>query len=341
VIYLSIYLCLLTCGIISKSNRALRAIFYYVSLFGLFFFVGFRYKVGCDWAGYLNIYSISRYFNPSDPEVSFWALNRLLNDYELEYPYINIIASGCFFVGIHVLARRQPDKLAIVILAFPILIINLAMSGIRQAMALGILCFAFNAFNDKSILRYVSTVVVAVTFHTSAAIFLLLSPVVRGNFSPRRIAIGGILALPALYLLVSSSSFGVYSQRYIGSGLDAFGAPFRTGLVALTGGVFLWWLDSRWKKLFPLDYKLIKISSYIMLAVFFLSFLSSVGGDRLGYYMSMIQLVILARLPLLVQGRYRNVFSAIPYAVFGLALSVWVFKSSLFEACYVPYQIWW
>jgi hypothetical protein len=346
VIYFLVYAGLLLCGFVSRQAGVARNTLYYVWLLGLFFFVGFRYKVGCDWGGYLVIFESARYHTIAptalqQSEVAFWAINRLLNDFELEYPYVNVIAAGLFFLGLHAVARRQPDPLAVLILAFPILILNVAMSATRQAMALGCICFAYNAFVDRRLLRYVLFVTIATTFHASAIFFLALVPIVRGEFSRRRIALGGLLALPGAYYLLNGSTMDVYTRRYVGSGAEAAGAPFRAGLVALSGIALLWFLDRKWKAQSIQDYKLVKICSYLMVATFPLSLFSSVIGDRFGYYVNPIQLIILARLPVLVQSPYSTIVAFAPYAAGALVLLTWIELSSLFELCYVPYQLWW
>ncbi len=268
-------------------------------------------------------------------------MNRVLHYFELDYPYINVIAAVAFFVGFHALAKRQPDPLGVLILAFPILILELAMSAIRQAMAVGFLCFAYNAFVDILLPRFVVFVLIATSFHSSAMIFLLLAPFVGGELSARRIALGGLLALPGVYYILTSEAAETYSQRYIGTATDAAGAPFRTGLLALTGIAFLWFLDREWKAQSIRDYKLAKMSSYMMVATFPLALYSSVLGDRIAFYLYPIQLVVLARLSLIVPGPYSTAIAIAPYSVATLFLLVWTQLSSLFERCYVPYQIWW
>ena len=192
------------------------------------------------------------------------------------------------------------------------------------------------------LVRYVLFVTVAYTFHRSAAAFLLLAPFVNGEFSPWRVALGGLLALPGLYYLTSSETFVAYSQAYFGTTTEAFGAPYRTALLALTGIAFLWFLDRKWKALYIRDYKLVKLASYLMVAVFPFTFLSSVGGDRYGYYLALIQLTILARLPFLIkQEEYSTIFAFVPYAVGGVFLLTWISLSSIFAICYIPYQMWW
>lgn len=321
----------------------MRRLLYGVCIIGLYFFVGFRYEVGCDWSGYENIFELQRYESIGDSlgksEPAFWAANALLHYYGLEYPYINVIASGAFFLGFHALARRQPDRLGILILAFPVLIINLAMSGIRQAIALGIMCVAFNAFTDKRLVRYVLWVMVAATFHSSALSFLTFAPFVHGSLSNRSIFLAGILLVPGAYFLLQGDAFQVYSSRYVATGADATGAPFRTGLLALTSLVFLLFLNKKWGVCCFDDQKFITISSWLMIMVFPLAFLSPVIGDRFGYYLNPVQLIVLTRLAVFF--RHRNLIAIAPYVVQGLVLSVWTQYSDLFAICYLPYKFWW
>ena len=54
-----------------------------------------------------------------------------------------MISSFTFFFGAHYMAQRQQNRIAFLILLFPVLIINMPMSGIRQASAIGALCIAF------------------------------------------------------------------------------------------------------------------------------------------------------------------------------------------------------
>lgn len=339
-IYLFVYFLLLLFGSISRRNVSFRRALYYFCLIGLFLFVGFRYKVGCDWSGYLNIFELARH-ETRGSEVAFWYVNKLLHYFELEYPYINIVAAFVFFLGLHALAKRQPDPLSVLILAFPILILELAMSGIRQAIAVGFLCFAYNAFVDSRLLGFILFVMVATSFHSSAMVFLLLAPFMRGELSVRRVALGALLALPGLYFFLTSATFETYSQRYIGTASDAAGAPLRSGLLALTGVAFLWFLNRKWKAQSIRDYKLVKISSYMMTATLPLSLFSSVSGDRIGFYLYPVQLVVLARLPLVVHGQYSTAVAFAPYAAGAFFLIIWTQLSSLFERCYLPYQIWW
>jgi hypothetical protein len=322
------------------------------ALIFLFVFVGFRYEVGCDWRGYALIFDDARYLTIGESlqnsEAAFSIANYLLNYYELDYPYINVISAAFFFIGLCALARRQPDPLGFLILAFPVLIINLSMSAIRQAMALGIICIAYNAFIDRKLIRYVALVMFAVTFHSSAIVFLLFTPFIDGKRSVLlNVAMAAVLAYVGTFLYYGT--FEMYSARYaevesgqyMGAQAQAAGAIYRCGLLALTGAVFILFLNGRWKATSPHDHMLVWVGSYLMLAVLLLSGFSSVMGDRFGYYLNPIQLIILARVPVLFKSRNSIGLAIVPYAVSGIVLCAWAYSSELFQLCYIPYNFWW
>ena len=134
-------------------QRTLRRQIYFIVLAALFVFSAFRFQVGCDWSGYYNQYlqasNIDWTFIANSREPIWWAILGWIRDMGLPYPVANIASSAVFFLGVHVLARRQPDPLGFLVLLFPILIINMPMSGIRQGAAIGLLCIAFVAFIDR------------------------------------------------------------------------------------------------------------------------------------------------------------------------------------------------
>ena len=152
---------------------------YFIVLALLFVFSAFRYQVGCDWSGYYYQYLGAADFDWSSVtkirEPIWWAILGWIQSKGLPYPVANIASSAVFFLGVHVLARRQPDPLGFLVLLFPILIINMPMSGIRQGAAIGLLCIAFVAFIDRRPLRFAFWVVLAAGFHTSVTDFHVAS----------------------------------------------------------------------------------------------------------------------------------------------------------------------
>ncbi|HEX7710258.1 MAG TPA: EpsG family protein [Sphingomonadaceae bacterium] len=341
--YLPIYLLAALAAFAFRRSPRTGKTLYPVLLVFFFIVTAFRFEVGCDWVGYLVQYKYDIAFEAQDAPTRdplWWWYLRTFRTLGLPYPWLNIVPTIVFFAGAHALARRQPDRFAFLVLLWPVLIINIAMSGLRQAAAIGIVCFAFNAFVERRVVVFTLLVLLASTIHSSAIGFLLLVPLVTGNYSRSRLALAALLALPGAALIVSSSAGEIAVNRYVSTGTDATGAAFRVALLAMSGVAFFALLRRPWLATHAADYKLMSIGSLGMIGLVALLPLSTVIADRLGYYLVPVQAIMLARIPVLPLIRFRTFYVLGAYAALGMTLAVWVLFSDHFQQCYVPYRIW-
>lgn len=343
-IYISILLTLFLIRYVCSQNVKIQDTAYYLILFSLFLFSAFRYEVGCDWIGYYLQFSSNFGRAPStsvfEREGLWWFLVDHLRVSELPYPAVNVISSAIFFTGAHMLARRQPDRLAFLIFLFPVLIINMPMSGIRQGAAIGIFCIALCAFIDRKPARYALWLLIASGFHSSAILFLLLLPLVKGAYSKRNIIFAGTLLIPGVFLMASGDSFQIAVQRYIQTEVDAAGAIFRTALLALSGGYFFIFLQQKWADKNYQDYKIVSLTATGMVLVLFILPISTVIADRIGYYFIPVQAIIFSRIPSLFTGKIMKSHAILPYLILFIFFSTWTILSWHFSQCYLPYQSW-
>lgn len=347
-IYIVIYLCIFSIERFSWPYFQYRLGIFYVLSILLFVFAAFRYEVGCDWVSYFRILdlhtdSINNYnknYKIADiyHEPGFWVLNAFVANLGGSVIFINIATSAIFFLGLSSLAKRTPDPLFFLICSFPILILNMPMSAIRQAAAIGLLCFAFGAFIDQRPLRFMTFVILASMFHASAIIFIALFTFIGNLHGKKNYAIGLILSLPGVAVIVMSRTVDFYIERYSTNIAQASGAQMRTLLISLTGIVALIFLRRRWQRIFPNNYRLVMISSFIMICLFPLSFIDSIVADRIGYYFIPIQLIILTSAPFILKRNALPLYLFISLGYF-IALLFWTQLSFLFELCFTPYQL--
>ena len=329
-----------------KYDHIARRQLYYIIFSFLFLFVTFRYQVGCDWETYYKIYL--KFINIDWPDIiggpgrgaiSMGWLNLAL-DLDLHYVFMLLPFSIIFFIGVHSLARRQPDPLGFLILLFPILIINMPMSGVRQGAAIGLICLAFCAFIDRRPIIFTIWVFLATGIHNSAFIFLSFLPFATGRINNTRVFITVLFAVPCLILLLFSDTAQFAIKTYMDSGREAYGAIYRVSILALTALYFFLFIKKKWIKTFPNDFSIISLGSYLMIAIMLLVLLSSIVGDRFGYYLIPLQAMIFARLPYLPFKKHQSLHSAFPYIGLLLVFIVWTQTSWLFDHCYVPYNSW-
>lgn len=326
-----------------STSRKTRDRTLYWLIFALFFlFAAFRYQVGCDWSGYyrdwLQFSGSTFYDAVTHVEPAHWTIVYLLQTLAIPYPYLNVVAGVIFFLGLNSLARRQPDPLAFLVLSFPILIINMAMSAVRQEEAIGLICVAYGAFIDRRPIKFLGFVFLAYLFHQSALVFLFLLPFIGGSFRRINIVSATFLSLPGLYLLAGSGAAELAVSRYVDTGIEAAGAPFRLAILALSGIGYMIYLSKRWSRDYRADYKLVTIGAWLMIGTIGILLISSTIADRFGYYLVPIQLMMFARIPYLRIGRYRQALTVAPYLMLTTVFLVWTQLSWQFQQCYIPYR---
>lgn len=333
---------------LAPPSRAYAYQLYWIVLIFLFVFSAFRFRVGCDWFGYYNNYAEGTTLDYADAiqkgEPLWWVIQVAFYRAGISFPWVNVLTSAIFFFGIHAFARRQPDRLGFLVLLFPVLIINMPMSGIRQGAAIGLFCLSMLAFIDQRPLRFVAWILLASTIHSSILVFLALTPLTLGEFSKTRLIMTGLLALPAIFLISQTDALVSSVERYgttaSSIGLEAFGAVYRVTIVSLTGLYFLLMLQKSWARQFPKDFGLAIVGSLLMVSVILTLPVSSIVADRYAYYLIPIQVMIFARIPYLKLGHTRKLQAAVPYIGLLLVFAVWTRTSSLFYSCYVPYTSW-
>jgi hypothetical protein len=324
-------------------NTLRRQIYYFV-LLALFIFSSFRYQVGCDWSPYEILFDahrdVSWTYILGKRETIFYSIVLWSRDMNFTYLSLNIILGLIFFIGIHVLARRQPDPLGFLVLIFPILIINMPMSAIRQGAAIGLICIALVSFMDRRPISFLIWVFLATGIHISAIVFTLLLPFSTGRYNNTRIAITAIVIIPCLVFFYSLDSAQWAINTYVGTEIESYGAAFRVFLLTLTGLYFLLMIKEKWHKTFPQDYNITSLGSMAMFLILFLLPISSVIADRFSYYLLPIQAIIFARLPYLPFRLNSSLHSALPYIGLFFIFFIYANISWHFNECFIPYNNW-
>jgi len=250
---------------------------------------------------------------------------------------------SCIYVGCLMrFASLVRAPFAFLVLAFPVLVIQLGMSGMRQAMALGFLMLALVSFTNRERALTAIWVLVAAQFHASAVIFLPIALLVGRHLSTQRILIAlGLLGPVVVYLL--QDRLGVYSDRYIeqiyGENSSA-GAWFRYALVVLP-----FFLLARWYRRVEVRFtETIELMRLFMLIAFVLApigLLSSVVLHRLVFYVMPVSIITLIAVAETLAVVWRaKVIRLAPFVVYGSYILVWFTLSGHAAKCYVPYQSW-
>lgn len=340
-VYVTIFALLVVTSALCSSRSSDRLATAAWCLF-LFLFVGLRRNVGCDFDQYEYLFEQTRGHDYSTiaeyMEPSFALIYYLVHSLDMPFYWVNIFCAAVFICGVYAFSLRQASMSGFLALTFPLLFVNMAMSGIRQATAIGLLMLGFIAFLEAKRIKFLVIVLAAASFHTSAIVFFPLFLLIGRQISLFAIASVFLLLGPAV-ILFSGGSLEVYQARYVGSGVEAAGGLIRAALVAAAGLIFLAFLKNKWRRHSPDDFHLLWILSMLTIPLVPLSFVSSVIADRLGYYLMPAQVAIFSRSPTLVK---RDALGLLiswgPWAAMAGFFLIWIFSSPIAAECYFPYD---
>ncbi|MEJ7775848.1 MAG: EpsG family protein [Sphingomicrobium sp.] len=307
----------------SLDDSARRRVLRRIAAFCLMLMIGLRFEVGADWNGYVRIFEDIRRVGllsavtRGDP--GFYGLNWLVHQAGLGFWAVNLVCAIIFTLGLVRFVERQPNPWLAIVISIPVLSLIVAMSGTRQATAIGFVLFALGAFAEGRMLRFLVFVGVGTMFHASA---ILMLPVAALSYTKNRLQAGLVIAVGfALVEFLLTSQFDVYVARYTGGDPGSQGAIFRLAMNFIPGVLFL--LASRRYRVEEHERLLWRNISFLAVASLFLLPLvpSSTALDRVAFYVIPLQIFVLSRVP--------YVFGGTAQAQFLIKLAVIAFSATV------------
>lgn len=329
-------------AVMGKERRK-HGVFPFLVVGALFaIFIGLRDHVGGDWSNYtryfakIKLLSFPEVLTTSDP--GYAALNWLMAQWQWSIYGVNLICGIIFLTGLIVCCRQQPRPWLGFAVAFPYLIIVMAMGYTRQGVALGLFFLAIASMEHGHFKRYIALIAAAAFFHKSAVIMIALGIFLQyRNWKLRAIAV--VIAGYGLWDLLLAESQDLLWQEYVESKhFYSEGARIRVAM-NLVPGLLLLYFRKKWRELYP-NYQFWMILALGTIASVFLVEFASTAVDRMALYLTPLQVVVFSRLPTLmrqqVSPRVLTVGIILGYA---LVLFVWL-NYATHARYWLPYQNW-
>lgn len=340
-VYLGVYTGLVLSAI-GKYDRRNTVFFLFSGLF-LIWFMGFRFQTGCDYLGYLHRWDnffpperLSQLFQGEEAGFSFLMGWLIAN--EFEYTSLNVVASAILVACYIRFASAHPYARVILALLFPVIIIQLGMSGIRQALAGGFLMLAFNAFMRRQKIWTAAWIVVGMQFHTSVVMFLPIALLAGREVNTLKLA-ASLAVLGPVAAMLLSDRFDTYESRYIEGSVTSGGAIIRYVLIFLPAPFFIYH-QKKLRETFPDAYPLLKFATLTILALAPLVVLSSIALHRLNYYVMPLSILLCVYVGAILfkKPHQGHVLAALAYGSYSF---LWFLTSRHATYCYVPYDNTW
>jgi hypothetical protein len=306
--------------------------------------IGLRWQVGPDWFAYQNwwnrasVFQFDRFLEIAGADPGYYALTWAFQRGGLTFWALNLVIAGIFAYGLVKFARSQINPWLAIAVAVPYLVIVVAMSGVRQATAIGFVFLALVAYQRQEGWKFLLYIGLAASFHASA---ILVLPLAGLSFTRNRFQAAilmAILVIGAYYQL--NSTFIRYSDQYLSrSNVQSAGILFRLGMGALPAVIYL---AIRNRFIAPpkelILWRNMSLAAIGSFAIFL--FLSSTTAlDRLVLYLFPLQIYVLSWLPSIFRDppvRFIITFVILTY----LALQLFVFLNfAVNKGPYLPYRM--
>ena len=288
--------------------------------------------------GFTNIRRFSRSARTSLGTIpDFKILSWGLQQFHAPFWTLNAVSGLIFVAGLTAFCLRQPNPWLAYLLAFPYLVIVVAMSGDRQSIALGLLFFSLNAFERGHLYRFALCIFAAGLFHGSALLMLPICLLSHTKNTVQRLLLLLVFALLAAHFF--EDTFSIYARRYSRESIQSAGVAYRLAMNSLAAVIFL-----VFERRFALDQsqsRLWRNISFCTLGLIpLLAFVpSSTAIDRFLLYLFPLQFVVLGRLPraLFEDRQMRGLLTFFVIAYAAAVQATFLFFGS-FSQYYVPYH---
>jgi len=282
----------------AKTGAGLVAFVLYGALIA--FMIGFRWEVGGDWGWDIHRMmrcgddDFTKYMKAVDPGYALLMWLGVNSGYNIWFTHL--IGGAIFAYGLFRFCLNEPHPWLAVTVAVPYLVIVVAMGYDRQAVAIGFVMLAMAALQNRSMLKFAGSMVLAASMHVTA---LSLMPIFvfgsRINKLWAAIVGGPIFAYGYLYFLQDKAEASITS--YLGTHYSSTGAAIRVIMNAVPALAYF-----AFRTRFKLDDDERRFADVLgLVALAFVGLLiaspSSTAVDRMALYIIPIQLLVLGRLP--------------------------------------------
>ena len=342
-VYWVIFLVLATGALLNQEESASRTRMMFVVLASVptALMIGARYQIGADWFNYLDQFKYSRLFSfnqavlHADPGYS--VLNWLIHQFNGPYWLVNFICAIVFVGGLTAFCARQPNSWLAYLVAFPYLVIVLAMSGNRQSLALGFLFFALNAFERGKLYRFALLTITGAAFHGSVLLMLPLCLLSYTSNRAQRLIL--LLIVGGLGIYFFQEAFNIYARRYSSEKIQSTGVAYRLAMNGTSAMLFL-----LFERRFGLEEHQARLWRNISICTLALGLLlvllpSSTAIDRFLLYLFPLQFVVLSRIPkVLTANRQAAVPITLSVIAYAALVQITFLVFGTFASYYVPYR---
>lgn len=274
------------------------------------------------------------YYNENGVEKGFQLFTFLLSRVFRNPQWIIVVSSALYVVSIcYFIYHNSADAPLSMVLYITIGLMVFEMQGMRQAMAMSICLFAYEAIKRKRLIIYVLLVLLAMQFHRTALVFFIIYPLTKLKYDYKGIS---IVCLGALFSVV-------FSELIVNVANDVFESKYNRTVNA--GGfvataiyililIFTVFFNRELKH--SGNNKDLFYTLIVATCCYILRYFGAQAAERISFYFMFSQIALLPN----SMKRMREVEKA-PIRTTIIILAIFLFIYRLSDSDLIPYYFYW
>lgn len=342
-VYFGVYFLLVMIGLLAKPRHEKTLLVLCMAF--LVVFIGTRFYVGCDFATYLLRFSrVSDAFDFKaiflENEAGFEFVNFAVAKLGLGFVWVNLICAVLVMVGYYHFLKDKYKPVMVLATMFPIVIIQLSMSGVRQAVAVAFVTASLAPFLKGNRLAVALWILAAASFHRSALIMFPLVFLAGRTIKLGKLFFAVVIGFPVAIVLLADR-LSIYGDRYVDQiygDLTSGGALLRYIWLSLPAVLYV--LNrKKLSRMFPRENYVHLIFSLYILIIGTTAVVNTLILHRLSYYAFPISVTMLVLFSsALIARRQPFIRFMIPPAAYAIYMVGWFSMSRHATQCYSPYE---
>ena len=311
-------------------------------------YIGLRFEVGTDWYSYLQIFEYSKRapwinLEGAFTDFGYHILNKLAAFLGQDIYFVNTAVAVIFTIGLFKFCNKLKDPYLGLVIAFPYLTTVVAMNATRQIAAIGVEMLALPALAKGKIGQFLCLIFLAALFHKTAAILLIFPLalfILQSLETGKLLYAAGASAFLIPIILITNFLLEKFTS-YFETQMSSSGALIRLIMNLLPATVFLleYYTGDNFFTRAPKIY--LALAWLAILSFLLLLTGSTTVADRLGLYLTPIQVYVLGNFPYLFLSQAPRAVHFWRLTLVGYSLAVlWIwlnFADHAFE--WIPYRI--
>lgn len=256
-------------------------------------------SIGNDTANYAEIYDISRWLGWSNVrngefEPGYLLFSKVLYELGFNYQWFLFAVALCSALPVYLYYREASDDTLLTICLFvAIAPFSMYFSGLRQVLAMGLSVPAFSFAQKKNPIGFFAMLLLAISFHTSAFVLILLFPVCF--FKVTKKWLWGVIPLFLLVVVFNKPIFLFLISRFgqLYSGEITETGAYTTLMLLIVFTVFCFVIPDEQQ----MDNETIALRNVLLIALFLQPFATiNLLAMRFNYYFLIFIPVLIPRI---------------------------------------------